>query len=284
MLKQVSSNVARYNDNARKRQYPHGRGGTSPRQARLIWTLGNLLMLIGAYLMLYVGGLYVQIEHSRRAARGDSELPAPQAVSAGWRAESAIPFNVPVLNTEGRVLGSVPSDDQAQHVATVSRIIIPSIGVDSKVVEVGWVIEEQNGTEVAVWEVAEYAVGQHKGSGNPGEGSNTVLAGHVGGYGKVFKDLFFVQPGDQVTLYSKGQQYLYVVQERLVVDEEGVPPEQRAANARYMDPTDHEVVTLITCWPPSGPDRFTQRVIVQAVPYGAVHSGDQGGDSAWQAR
>src|SRR6185503_9007519 len=168
---------------------------------------------------------------------------------------------------------AVPDSAQAAKSPTVTRVSIPSIGVDSKVVEVGWDVEQQGGQQVAVWQVAEYAVGQHRGSANPGEGGNIVLAGHVGGYGKVFKDLFYVKPGDQITLYSAGQQYMYVVQERLLLTEEGVSAEQHAANAQYIAPTDHEVVTLVTCWPPKGPDRFTQRVVVRAVPFAASSAG-----------
>ena len=156
--------------------------------------------------------------------------------------------------------------------------------MDSKAVEVGWEVKEQNGQQVAAWQVAEYAVGQHRGSANPGEGDNIVLAGHVGGYGKVFKNLFYVRPGDQITLYSAGQQYLYVVQERLLLDEEGVSPEQRAANARYIAPTNSEVVTLLTCWPPTGPDKFRQRVVVRAVPFGANAAVQPLSQSNWTAR
>jgi sortase (surface protein transpeptidase) len=60
-----------------------------------------------------------------------------------------------------------------------------------------------------------------------------------------------------------------VVQKRLIVDEEGVSAAQRAENATLIAPTDHELVTMITCWPPKGPNKFTQRVVVQAVPVAA---------------
>jgi LPXTG-site transpeptidase (sortase) family protein len=244
------------------------------------------------YLLLYVGGLYTQIEYFRLAARGDSEIDAPQmvidpAAQASLAAQPEAPpvFNIPILNSTGRVSSSVPSAEQAAHVSAVNRVVIPSIGVDSKVIEVGWRVEEQAGQQVAVWEVAEYAVGQHKGSANPGETGNIVLAGHVGGYGKVFKDLFYVNPGDQIALYSEGQEFLYVVQEHLVVDEEDVPPEQRVANARLIEPTDHEVVTLVTCWPPKGPDRFKQRVVLRAVPYSSnTNSNADIGLGAWTIR
>src|SRR4029453_3208907 len=162
------------------------------------------------------------------------------------------PFTAPVLNAgapaDGQIVNEVPNSGPAPQSATVTRVAIPSIGVDSKVVEVGWDVEQQDDQQVAVWQVAKYAVGQHRGSGNPGEGGNIVLAGHVGGYGKVFKDLIDVKPGDQLPLSSGRKQYLYVVQEQLLVAEEGVPMEQRIANAQYIAPTDHEVVTMVTCW------------------------------------
>jgi LPXTG-site transpeptidase (sortase) family protein len=241
---------------------------------RITWTLGSLLVLAGVYVLLYVGGIYATIEYRRMAARGDNSLPAPAAVISPVQA-AAVPaaaqdntddFSAPVLSASGAILSTVPEDTQQTQSSTVSRIVIPSINVDSKAIEVGWELQEQDGQQVAVWQVAEYAVGHHQGSANPGEGGNIVLAGHVGGYGLVFRDLFYVQPGEDVLLYSEGQQYRYIVQERLVLDEVGVPPEQRAANARYIEPTDEEMVTLVTCWPASGPERFAQRIIVRATP------------------
>jgi len=257
-------------------------------RVRVLWTLGNLFMLIGIVLLVYVGGIYVQADYDRYAARGDTDLPAPVAVSAPAEDEPA-PFTAPVLNTgsgstsEGQVVGAVPDSAQLAKKPSVTRVAIPSIGVDSKVVEVGWDVEQQGDQQVAIWQVAKYAVGQHRGSANPGEGGNVVLAGHVGGYGKVFKDLFYVKPGDQITLYSNGQQYLYTVQQRLLVTEEGVSAEQHAANAQLIAPTEHELVTLVTCWPMTGPDKFTQRVVVQAVPF----TGDVApthGQSQWMIR
>jgi LPXTG-site transpeptidase (sortase) family protein len=248
--------------------------GISTRRERIIWTLGHLLILAGVYVLLYGGGVYATIEYRRMAARGDNNLPAPAVVLSPAQA-AAVPatdrgstgdFSAPVLSASGAILSTVPEATQQTNASTVSRIVIPSIGVDSKTIEVGWEIQEQDGQQVAIWQVAEYAVGHHQGSANPGEGGNIVLAGHVGGYGMVFRDLFYVQPGNEVLLYSNGQQYRYMVQERLVLDEVGVPLEQRAANARYIEPTTEERVTLVTCWPASGPERFTQRIIVRAMP------------------
>ena len=257
-------------------------------RARILWTLGNLFMLIGVVLLAYVGGVYVQADYDRYAARGDTDVPAPVAVSAPTNDEPA-PFTAPVLNasaaitSEGRVVSAVPDSAQVAKSPTVTRVAIPSIGVDSKVVEVGWDVEQQGDQQVAIWQVAKYAVGQHRGSANPGEGGNVVLAGHVGGFGKVFKDLFYVKPGDQITLYSKGQQYLYTVQSHLLVTEEGVSAEQHAANAQLIAPTDREVVTLVSCWPPQGREKFTQRVVIQAVPF-AADTAPASGQSRWMIR
>lgn len=262
-----------------------------PPRARLMLTIGNLFFFAGIYILLYIGGVQSQIAYHRLAARGDNDLPAhpiviaaPAPASSSSGAEPAV-FSVPIIGTGS---SAVPADSSASTpapTATVSRLLIPSINVDAKVVEVGWRIEDINGQPTAIWDVAEFAVGQHRGSANPGQGSNVVLAGHVGGYGKVFRDLYYVNPGDQIVVYSAGQQYLYIVQERLLVDEEGVSAEQRAANAQYIAPTDHEVVTLVTCWPASGPDRFSQRVIVRAVPFG-TDSGQTAADgpASWNLR
>ncbi|MFQ3632472.1 sortase [Roseiflexus sp.] len=248
---------------------------TTPRQ-KLYWTLGNLLMLIGAILLAYVGGIYAQADYNRYAARGDTDVPPPAPVAAP-RAPDAepapfvapLPFVAPRLNTtEGQIISDIPDRSRSPAPSQISRILIPSIDVDSKVVEVGWEVQEQNGQQVAVWQVAEYAVGHHRGSANPGEGSNIVLAGHVGGYGKVFRNLINVKEGDMITLFAGGQQYLYVVREHILVHEEGVSPEQQAMNALYIAPTSQEMVTLITCWPDHGPDRFKYRIIVRATPYG----------------
>ncbi|PDW04163.1 sortase [Candidatus Viridilinea mediisalina] len=265
-------------------EYPYTLG------QRVQWTLSNLLILAGFYLLLYVGGMYAYIEHQRAAARGDSELEVshilvrapslpvlptapvrPDPISSNARE----PVVVATQPNNGQLVGVRPEPSQIIQPTSVERVILPSILVDAKVIEVGWDLIEHAGELVSVWQVAEFAVGQHKGSANPGEGGNIVLAGHVGGYGQVFRDLFYVLPGDEVVLHSNGQVYHYTVSERLIVDEEGphVTTEQRHANAQLIAPTDHEVVTLVTCWPASGPDKFTQRVIIRAVPNDAQRGG-----------
>ncbi len=270
---------------------PHSSATHPPRkplrQARLFYTIGNLLLLAGVLVLLYAGVLYAQVEYNRLAARGDNNLPVPQAVARPQSfGQGSVPaaFTAPVLAPAPAGAPATPPVD-APFVSQVQRILIPSIAVDAKVVEVGWdVLTEADGQQVAVWQVAEYAVGHHHGSANPGDGENVVLAGHVGGYGMVFRDLYYVQPGDWIIVYSGDQQYLYVVQERLVLDEENVPEAQRIANAQYIQPTGQEMLTLVTCWPLEGANIFSQRIIVRALPYTALPTDAANLPSSWGLR
>lgn len=236
--------------------------------------LGNVLILVGVSLLLYVAGWYVHVEYNRRAARGASSLPLltiPTADRPPINVQNRQPaLRIPPLDTADPPPVDTTAQLSSEWRSMIQRVVIPSIDLDAKVVEVGWYVEEHPAGSQVVWEVAEYAVGHHRLSANPGETDNIVLAGHVGGYGMVFRNLFYIQPGAEILLYSAEQQYLYVVEEQLLVDEDGVSAEQRAANAHYIQSTEQEMLTLVTCWPPAGPDRFTQRVIVRAIPYRAI--------------
>ena len=260
-----------------------GAAPLTTRRGKMLWTLGNCLMLFGVLTLLYAGGLYSIDVYGRYAARGDSDVPMVVVTEPSNQEAEPAPFVAPMLNTSDPSATSAMTQAAPEHQSTVTRIIIPSIKVDSKVVEVGWDMQDIDGQQVPVWQVAKYAVGQHRGSANPGEGGNIVMAGHVGGFGMVFKLLYYVKPGDQITLYSNGKQYVYIVKERLLVQEEGMPPEQRAENAKLIEPTNNEMVTLVTCWPGSGPDKFTKRVIVQAVPFAPVTS-TPSEQSSWAIR
>lgn len=122
------------------------------------------------------------------------------------------------------------------------RIIAPSIGLDSHVIEV-FVVD-------GVWQVADYAVGYHHGTGLPGETGNLVMAGHAGLRGGVFANLGSLAAGDEIWVESSGWRYLYTVREM-----KSVWPHQ----VEVMNPTSTPVLTLITCtaWD-------TQRLVVTA--------------------
>lgn len=142
------------------------------------------------------------------------------------------------------------------------RIVIPSVGVDAKVVEVGWEVVSEKDTKRAVWETANYAAGHHLNSAHPGQRGNVVISGHNNTKGEVFRDLWKVKAGDEIFLYSaEGQRFRYVVREALLILYDELPREKQEEIARpFLDPNAPEArLTLISCWPYR---EITHRVIV----------------------
>ncbi|HHN94164.1 MAG TPA: sortase [Anaerolineae bacterium] len=134
--------------------------------------------------------------------------------------------------------------------ARPSRIVIPAIGVDGPVIPVSWETDMVNGQSQAVWDVPdEYAAGWHVTSAPLGAGGNTVINGHNTTHGEIFRDLYKVQVGDEVIVYSGDVPYTYTVSAVQILPEAGQPLEVRMANARYILPTDDERLTLVTCHP-----------------------------------
>lgn len=129
-----------------------------------------------------------------------------------------------------------PTDQRPKHLS------MPTINVTSPVQEV---FVENN-----AWQVAHYAVGYHHGTALPGEVGNTVMAGHAGLYGSVFRDLDKLQGGDDIFVDAGEWRYHYQVRER-----QRVWPTQVAV----MAPTPTPVLTLITCT-----DWDTRRLVVIA--------------------
>jgi len=149
----------------------------------------------------------------------------------------------------------------------IAAIRIPAIGVDSAVVEVGWEwVANARGEPELVWQVAKYAVGHHFTSAAPGDAENIVLSAHVGGYGRVFYRLNELRPNDEIQLMSNNRIFTYRVSESIYVNEATATESEQIANVSYINRTGSEMVTLVTCWPPSGPDKFSQRLIVRAWP------------------
>ncbi len=110
------------------------------------------------------------------------------------------------------------------------RLQIPRIGLDSAVIEVF--------VEQGAWQVADYAVGYHHGSGLPGDAGNVVMAGHAGLRGAVFQQLGALRPGDELLVSAGNWEFIYHVRELRQVwpHETGV-----------MAATEQPVLTLITC-------------------------------------
>ena len=237
--------------------------------------IGNLFIAVGLLTLLGIGGYYGYSEWSANQVKEKlirdfgpnayepSSPPAtsiPTAISEGPLVSLSGSGNV------GNILGITNKLPTEVDSSPPVRLHLPAVGIDTKVVPVGWdMIPAPNGQGMkAEWQVADYAVGHHKGSANPGQPGNVVMSGHVDYKGQVFRDLHKSTKGDQVIVYTEKGQYLYVITNMVIVEEVGVSDEQKKLNAAYMNPTPDPTLTMITCFP-YGVD--THRLIVIAKPY-----------------
>lgn len=144
------------------------------------------------------------------------------------------------------------------------RIVIPSIYLDAPVVPVQADNVTIDAVEYLQWLAPEkYAAGWHQTSATLGRPGNTVLNGHHNAYGEVFGRLIDIRIGDLIYLYSGDRQFEYKVINKMILREKDQPVSVRLENARWIEPTQDERVTLITCWPK---DNNTHRFIVIATP------------------
>ena len=145
-----------------------------------------------------------------------------------------------------------------------SRLVIPSIKVDTPVVELGWKTSKTaSGSIFSEWDVADYAAGWHKNSSVPGEHGNIVMSGHNNILGSVFRELDQLKRGDTLEVFAGGSEYAYAVDEVLILPEKHASDQQRKANVKYIQETDDDRLTLVSCWPR---DDNTHRIVVIARP------------------
>jgi len=188
------------------------------------------------------------------AAEGAQADPALVAVDAEQPAQ---PFPTPLPGAEAQLPTPIPG-------MVPDRIAISAIGLDAPVVPVKFTELEYEGDIYQQWLAPENrAAGWHNTSVGLGVPGNTVMNGHHNIKGEVFRDLYRVQVGEQILVYSGDQQFTYVVVYTAILPERNQPLEVRLANAEWIKPTQDERITLITCWPY---ESNTHRVIVVAVP------------------
>ncbi len=84
-------------------------------------------------------------------------------------------------------------------------------------------------------------VGHYLGSANPGENANMVLTAHNDIYGEIFRDIQYLEAGDEIRVQANdGRWYTYVVFDKQIVG---------PADVWVLEPGSTPVVTLITCHP-----------------------------------
>lgn len=195
------------------------------------------------------------------AVQADASTPSPTVTASATATETPVPPTATPVPTDTPTPTPTPTPVRGRPV----RIVAPDIGLDAPVIEVGWHVETIEGTQLAVWDVADYAAGWHKTSARPGDGGNIVISGHHNILGEVFRYVIDLQPGAEVLLYTEDREepYVYKVEEVLLLPEKGQPLEVRRQNASYIEPTADERLTLVTCWPYNN---NTHRVVAIAKP------------------
>jgi len=154
-----------------------------------------------------------------------------------------------------------------------TNIVIPSIDLDAPVVSIGWKVEKVDGQDQAIWDVPDYrAAGWHDTSGLLGVTGNAVLNGHNTLKGEVFRYLYRVEIGAQIFVEGKdGEVYVYRVGEKYILREAGQSLEVRLENARYIQDTPDERLTLVTCHPYGS---LANRLVLIAYPDVSDHLGN----------
>jgi sortase A len=169
--------------------------------------------------------------YARAALRQDT-------LKRGWAERPTLP----VAETAGPELGRRAASAIAEG-QPVARIRIPRLGLDAVVLE---------GISDAT---LAQAPGHYPGMALPGAGGHVVLAAHRDSF---FKDLGELEDGDAVTLTrTDGHEVAYRVSRSYIVHK---------TNRTVIVPVDHEVLTLITCYPFQYVGHAPYRYIVEAVP------------------
>lgn len=196
-------------------------------------------------------------------ARAATVLARPTAAASTPAPLASTPVSPAAVPTLGVIPTFAPPPGAA--VGTLPKpvhLVIPAIKVDAPVVDMGWQDVLQNGVSVSEWVVPQSSVGHAINSANPGERGNVVMSGHNNLYAAVFKKLYTLKVGDEITvLNASGQGFLYRVVQSYIVPEAGASTAQQIANGSVMLPTTDARLTLTSCWPEWS---NTHRVIVIA--------------------
>jgi len=185
------------------------------------------LHLKWAYLTQYLGKSYQQ----------DSSKPLPSATPA------PTPTPLPAL--------ALPEIAPPAPSAPDNRLKIAKLDLDAPVI---WNVPEDQ-----VIDELKNGVVHYDGTTTPGSGGNIFLVGHSSNYfwiksdyNQIFALLDKLEKGDRVEVRFRNRSYFYNV-----IETKTVSPKQ----VEYLKSANHELLTLMTCWPIG---TSLERLIVQA--------------------
>ncbi len=173
----------------------------------------------------------------------------------GRRAEFRVVGGLPEIELRPRLEPIAAAVLSVRHAAPAVpqapplRISIPAIGLDEPIVPVSPIsTTARSGAISWAWGTADYAVGHLDRSAVPGAG-NVVLAGHNNTKGEVFRYLPDLTLGQLITVYTGERAHVYRVDEITIVPYRRNPAAGEAILQPYLATTEHEQLTLISCYP-----------------------------------
>lgn len=153
---------------------------------------------------------------------------------------------------------------QEDELVVPDRIVIPAIDLDAPIVPAVKRAVSVEGVPYEEWVAPDaFAAGWHTTSAFLGEAGNTVLNGHHNVFGEVFRDLVNLEMGDRINVYAGTKKYQFEITNIMILPERWQSLEKRLENALWMERSDDERLTLITCWPY---ESNTHRLIIVAQP------------------
>lgn len=223
-------------------------------------TVGLIVVAVSAAI------LFVQPTIGQAVAAGHTPLPVitvvitpvPNTTETAVSTENNTEITLPAGFVN---LADAPRSSLANR---PQRLVIPSINVDAPVAEVGLTAYDNSGETYYQWQVpADYEAGWHNTSAPLGQPGNTVLNGHHNIFGEVFGQLVDLEVGAEIVVYDAEMPHNYTVADIEILPERDQPLDVRLENARWIQPTDDERLTLVTCWPHTD---NSHRLIVVAYP------------------
>lgn len=230
---------------------------------------------------LSAGERSVRLDHPEPTLQVDGEqappvslardLPVAAASAPVIRSPTEVPSVVPVAPTEIPVVALTPTssapitldpaDQTDRGVAPAAprpgvpvRLVLESIGVDTEVQQGGLKPNQDGDLE---WETLPFVAVNYQQLGPVGRTGNPVIAGHVVTRfeGNVFRDLYKVELGAPIEVYTDQSRFNYQVDEIKLVSPESI---------EVMAPTQDARLTLITCGGTFDPRSrtFSDRLIV----------------------
>lgn len=242
----------------------------------IMWA-GVALLILGALLSYPLYAQYLPPLFGAEATPVDTLIITPQPTLTPGLGIPTVSPNTGILTTSQSMTGDeggmlyfdtvevLGTPTPLWPGAVPTRLIIPDIQLDVPVEPITWNIVTLNGTDQAIWDVPDWrAAGWHQTSSKIGVPGNTVFNGHNTTRGEVFRDLYLLEPGALITVETEeATTYTYIVDKKLILPEAGQSLEVRIDNARYVQPTRDERITLVTCHPYGS---LANRLIIIAYP------------------